>query len=100
MWEMQSFSPALKSVYCIYLVEMESPSGQVSEMSDKAIKREGQGGDGRRQSARGCWLDKCLIFSIGRCVFGSSSHQAYLSSDPHFGFYLPSLMESEELLRG
>lgn len=39
MWEMQSFSPALKSVYCIYLVEMESPSGQVSEMSDKAIKR-------------------------------------------------------------
>lgn len=44
MWEMQSFSLALKSVYCIYLVEMESPSGQVSEMSGKAIKQEGQGG--------------------------------------------------------
>lgn len=38
MWEMQSFSPALKSVYCIYLAEMESPSGQVNEMSDRAIK--------------------------------------------------------------
>lgn len=44
MWEMQSFSPALKNVYCIYLVEMESLSGQVSEMSDKAIRRKGQGG--------------------------------------------------------
>lgn len=43
MWEMQSFSPALKSVYCIYLAEMESPSGQVNEMSDRAIKWDGKG---------------------------------------------------------
>lgn len=44
MCQMQSFSPAPESVYCIYLVGMESPSGQVIQMSDKAIKQDGQGG--------------------------------------------------------
>lgn len=36
-------------------LEMESPSGQVSEMSDKAFKREGWGEGGRRQSLLGRW---------------------------------------------
>lgn len=37
MWEMQSFSSALKSIYSLYisLEEMESLSDQVNEINDR-----------------------------------------------------------------